>query len=105
MLFRSGFIHDNMAYIVDCFEIPDHLLHYLKKRKIDLLILDCLQQAKHSTHLTVEKSFDYIKAIAPKKCGLIHMGHDLSHTQLQKLAFDQFGERVFPLYDQLKLFY
>lgn len=100
-----GFIHEKMAYIVDCMEIPTDLLELLKEEKIDLLILDCLQRSEHSTHLTVEKSFHYIEAIGPQRCGLIHMGHDLSHRQLQKLAYSQFGERVFPLYDQLKLFY
>ncbi|MBP9680504.1 MAG: MBL fold metallo-hydrolase [Bacteriovorax sp.] len=100
-----GFIHDKMAYIVDCMEIPAHLLKLLEQQNLELLILDCLQRANHSTHLTVEKAFHYVKAIRPKRCGLIHIGHDLSHIQLQKLAFLEFGEKVFPLYDQLKLFY
>lgn len=100
-----GFIHQGLAYIVDCMEIPDQLLATLQKKKIHLLILDCLQRARHSTHLTVEKSFDYIKKLNPERTALIHIGHDLSHIELSKMAEQQFGKKVFPLYDQLKLFY
>lgn len=100
-----GFIHQGMAYIVDCMEIPSELLAILKKKKIQLLILDCLQRKPHSTHLTVERSFNYIKEIKPERTALIHMGHDLFHRELLKLSSDQFGKKVFPLYDQLKLFY
>ena len=98
-----GFIYKNFAYIVDCMEIPDPVLNLLIESKIDLLIIDCLQRHNHSTHLTVERTFDYIKKINPKRAGLIHMGHDLSHQELSRLAFEQFGNSVFPLYDQLRL--
>ena len=57
------------------------------------------------THLTVEKSFDYIRMIAPEKTGLIHMSHDLSHTMLEGLAEKEFGDTVFPVFDGQKLRY
>lgn len=100
-----GFIHQGLAYIVDCMEIPTELMSILKKKKIKLLIIDCLKRGKHSTHLTVERSFEYIKEINPDQTGLIHMSHDLFHRDLLKLAQLQFGKNVFPLYDQQKLFY
>ena len=100
-----GFIHQGMAYIVDCTELPTELLAILKKKKIKLLILDCLKRGTHSTHLTVERSFEYIKQIKPDQTGLIHMSHDLFHSELLKLSNEQFGKKVFPLYDQQKLFY
>ncbi|MDO9183841.1 MAG: MBL fold metallo-hydrolase [Bacteriovorax sp.] len=100
-----GFLHQGFAYIVDCMEIPDELMTILKKKKIDLLILDCLQRSKHSTHLTVDRAFSYIEEIKPNRTGLIHMGHDLFHLDLMKMAKVQFGPSVFPLYDQQKLFY
>lgn len=100
-----GFTHQGFAYIVDCMELPVQLLEKLKKQKLELLIIDCLKRGAHTTHLTVDKSFDYIQKINPERCGLIHMGHDLSHIELAKLADDQFGKKVYPLYDQLKLFY
>lgn len=100
-----GFIHQGLAYIVDCTEIPPELLSFLKSKKISLLILDCLQHKTHFTHLTVERSFHYIKELNPLRAGLIHMGHNLFHQDLAKLSYDQFGKKVFPLYDQLKIFY
>lgn len=100
-----GFIHDEFAYIVDCFELPDHIVKILKDKKLKLLILDCLQRGPHKTHLTVEKSFKYIKEIAPKKTGLIHIAHDLSHSMLLDLAKTEFKDAVFPLFDGQKLFY
>jgi phosphoribosyl 1,2-cyclic phosphate phosphodiesterase len=100
-----GFYHSGMAYIVDCMEIPEDLLKKLQKLKIKLLIIDCLKRGKHTTHLTVDRTFEYIKKINPERAGLIHMGHDLSHSQLSKMAEDYFGKNVFPLYDQLKIFY
>jgi phosphoribosyl 1,2-cyclic phosphate phosphodiesterase len=99
-----GFIHDTFAYVVDCYELPEHLIKILKEKKLKLLIIDCLQRKPHATHLTVEKCFDYINQIKPERAGLIHMGHDLSHKNLESMARKEFGESVFPLYDQQKLF-
>jgi phosphoribosyl 1,2-cyclic phosphate phosphodiesterase len=98
-----GFYHAGFAYIVDCMEIPETLLKKLKKLSIHLLVIDCLKRGDHATHLTVDKTFEYIKQINPERAGLIHMGHDLSHQHLAKMAHDIFGERVFPLYDQMNL--
>ncbi len=100
-----GFIHEQMAYIVDCHNLNDKILEELKERKLKLLILDCVQNAPHSTHLCVSKTFEYIKKIKPAKTGLIHMGHDLGHQALLNIAKKEFGDQVFPLYDQQKLFY
>ncbi len=100
-----GFIHDEFAYIVDCFEIPESIIKILKDYKLKFLIIDCLQRKPHQTHLTVEKSFNYIKRIAPKKTGLIHMNHDLSHSMLLGLAQKEFGSSVFPVFDGQKLTY
>lgn len=101
-----GFIHDKMAYVVDCMVLPDEIKNLLKKAKLDLLVIDCLQRKEHTTHLSVEKSFELIHYIDPKSAGLIHMGHDLSHRVLGTLAKNQFkNKNVFPVYDQLHLQY
>ena len=100
-----GFIYENFAYIVDCFEIPEPLIKILKEKKLKLLIIDCLQRKPHQTHLSVEKSFNYIKIIGPQEAGLIHMNHDLSHAMLLDLARREFGSSVFPLFDGQKLSY
>ncbi len=100
-----GFVHETFAYIVDCMELSDELVTFLKNLKLDLLIIDCLQRKTHSTHLTVDKCFDYIEKINPHQAGLIHMGHDLSHRVLEDLALKRFGKKVFPVYDGQKLYY
>ncbi len=100
-----GFLHEKMAYIVDCTEIPDEIISLLKKKKLDLLIIDCLQKGTHGTHLTVDRTFEYIRRINPNRAGLIHMGHDLSHRELLKIALQEFGSSVFPLFDQQKMTY
>jgi phosphoribosyl 1,2-cyclic phosphate phosphodiesterase len=101
-----GFIHDGFAYIIDCSEIPDALIALLKSKQLDLLIIDCLQIKPHGTHLSVDKCFHYITEINPKNAGLIHMSHaDLTHSSLETLAERKFGKKVFPLFDQQKLFY
>lgn len=104
-----GFVHDKLAYLVDCTDVPESVINFLKSRQIDLLIIDCLQRHAHATHLTVEKCFKAISAISPKKAGLIHMGHDLSHAHLTTLAQGEFPSNqpisVFPLYDHQKVAY
>jgi phosphoribosyl 1,2-cyclic phosphate phosphodiesterase len=102
-----GFIHNNkMAYIVDCMNLPNDIVELLANSHLDLLILDCLQRKDHTTHLTVEKSFALIKKIQAKRTGLIHMGHDLSHSVLNSMALHEFpNNNVFPVYDGLKLYY
>ena len=101
-----GFIHNKMAYITDCMSLPDVVKNLLKKAKLKLLVIDCLQRKEHTTHLTVEKSFDLIESIDPQSAGLIHIGHDLSHRVLESLAKMRFPTKnVFPVYDQLQLNY
>ena len=100
-----GFVHEKFAYIIDCGSIPDSLLAFLAEEKLDLLIIDCLQRKEHKTHLNVEQSFHYIGRIGARQTGLIHMGHDLSHRMLGTMAKETFGDSVFPLYDQQKVFY
>lgn len=100
-----GFIHDQMAYIVDCMELPQNILTLLSNEKLKLLVIDCLQRKSHSTHLTLERSFDYITTINPETAGLIHIGHDLSHQMLSEISIKRFGKKVFPLYDNQKIIY
>ncbi len=100
-----GFVLGDLAYIVDCHSLPLHIVKFLKEKKLKFLVIDCLQRKAHSTHLTVEKCFEYVREIKPEKTGLIHISHDLSHSVLKELAMREFGESVFPLYDGQKIFY
>ncbi len=100
-----GFMQGKFAYLVDCHFVPDHIIKFLNKQKLDLLMIDCTQEEKHESHLTIETSFSYIKAIRPKRAGLIHMNHFLAHNELSKTCKKHFSYPVGPLYDRQKLYY
>lgn len=100
-----GIIHEKMAYIIDCHELTKDQIKYLKDRELELLILDCVTNTEHKTHLWQERSFEYISQIAPKQCGLIHMNHNLDHQQLKKDSENAFSFPVFPTFDSQILYY
>lgn len=87
-----------LAYISDCHEIPEETL--AKIRGVKVMVLNCLRERRHPTHLTLERSLAYLKEIGPEKAYLVHMCHDLTHVEwLAKLA----GTNVEPAYDGLEI--
>lgn len=94
-----GFCHESMAYIVDCHEVSEENLIFLKEAKLDLLLIDCVQDAPHQTHLWYDRALDYILTIAPARAGLIHIGHKLDHFELEKRCSLVSEVEVFPCYD------
>ena len=87
----------SLAYISDCHEIPDETLKRLCG--VDVLVLNCLRERPHPTHLSLAESLAYIDCIKPKRAYLIHMCHDLSHAEwLARLS-----KGVEPAYDGLEL--
>ncbi|MCB9061018.1 MAG: MBL fold metallo-hydrolase [Halobacteriovoraceae bacterium] len=100
-----GICHGKMAYIVDCHAISNEIVAFLKKRKLDILIIDCLKHADHQTHLNAKRAFRYILEISPKKAGLIHMAHQHSHQEWVSFAKKELGEHVFPVFDGMTLEY
>ena len=88
---------DRLAYISDCHELPEKTVERLKG--VDTLVLNCLREREHPTHLTLSASLGYIARIAPRRAYLIHMCHDFTHEEwLKKLP-----EGVEPAYDGLEL--
>ena len=102
-----SFVHQHkMAYIIDCHEIPSPMIEQLRKKQLDILIIDCARRSPHPTHLHLEKSLEYARAIAPRFCGLTHLGHDFEHNELDALLKKQaFSQKVSPLYDGQTLTY
>ena len=88
-----SFATSNFAYIVDCHQIPSSSVKLLKKKKLKMLMIDCLQKKVQNTHLTMQQSFDYIKEIRPKNALLFHMNHDLSHQFLEDQIKKNFLKR------------
>ena len=100
--FTLGFLFRGLAYIVDCHEIPKNIIEQLQGR-VKILIIDCLQEQPHRTHLNREKCFHYIREIQPDQSYLIHMNHEFSHQGLSELANKSFNGKVFVSYDGLRL--
>jgi phosphoribosyl 1,2-cyclic phosphate phosphodiesterase len=46
---------------------------------LDILILDCLREKPHYTHMNVEEALDTVRRLRPKKTLLTHMCHSLEH--------------------------
>ena len=87
-----------IAYISDCHELPDETIERVKG--VDVMILNCLRERQHPTHLSLERALGYLDQIAPKRAYLVHMCHDLTHEDwLARLA----GTNVEPAYDGLEL--
>ena len=86
-----------LAYISDCHELPEATVEKLKG--VDTLVLNCLREREHPTHLKLSAALDYIAAIAPRRAYLIHMCHDFTHEEwLAKLP-----KGVEPAYDGLEI--
>ena len=88
----------SLAYISDCHELPDETVE--RARGVDVMVLNCLRERPHPTHLSLEASLAYIGRIAPRRAYLVHMCHDLTHAEwLERLA----GTNVEPAYDGLEI--
>ena len=86
-----------LAYISDCHEIPEETL--AKLAGVDTLVLNCLREREHPTHLSLSAALAYIGQIAPRRAYLIHMCHDFTHEEwLKKLPAG-----VEPAYDGLEI--
>ena len=94
---------DKMAIAIDCHEIPTEVINKLKEKSLELLIIDCVRDKPHKSHLSLDKSFSYIKEIGAKKSILVHMGHELEHESLSKKCKESFKEGVFPGHDSMRL--
>ena len=82
MLFSQG----KFAYLVDINCITPEVLNHLREKNLELLIIDCVRNKPHRTHLNLDKALKYIKEIAAKKVRLIHLGHDWTHQELTEIS-------------------
>ena len=86
-----------LAYISDCHELPEETIE--KVKGVGTLVLNCLREREHPTHLSLAAALAYIERIAPRRAYLIHMCHDFTHEEwLRKLP-----KGVEPAYDGLEI--
>lgn len=92
-----GYRIGGLAYLTDVSEIPESSLDLL--RDLDILLLDCLRETTHPTHINREQSLNYIHRIKAKQSYMIHMTHELEYESLSA----KLPAHVFVGYDGLKL--
>ena len=92
-----GYRVGNIAYLTDVSEIPESSMALLQD--LDILLLDCLRETTHPTHINMEQSLAYISRIKAKQSYMIHMTHDLEYSTLT----NQLPKGIFVGFDGLKL--
>lgn len=93
-----GFRIGNFAYLTDVKEIPNDELK--KLTGVKTLILDCLREKPHVSHLNLEEALDLINNLKPEKTYLTHISHLFdTHERIQ----DKLPKNVQPAYDGLRL--
>ena len=70
------------AYISDCISIPARTR--AKIRGVDVLVLDCLREREHPTHMNLARALAAMREAAPGRGYLIHMSHDVKHAEFSK---------------------
>ncbi|MEY2341268.1 MBL fold metallo-hydrolase [Acidithiobacillus sp. IBUN Pt1247-S3] len=90
-----GYRFGNAAYLTDLKTIPEE--SYVLLEDLDLLILDCLREEEHPTHVNLEESLAIAARINAKKTLLTHMTHELDYQRLLALL----PEHAAPAYDGL----
>ncbi len=92
-----GFRIGNLAYMTDVSEIPETSFALLEN--LDVVLLDCLRESAHPTHINIEQSLAYIGRIKAKQSYMIHMTHELEYASLSNKLPDD----VFVGFDGLKI--
>ena len=92
-----GYRIGNMAYLTDVSNIPESSLALLVN--LEVLMLDCLRDQPHYTHINVERSIAYASLIKARNTYFIHMTHDLEYEKLSAML----PTNMHAAYDGLKL--
>lgn len=92
-----GYRIGGLAYMTDVSAIPESSFALLQD--LDVLLLDCLRETSHPTHINIEQSLAYIGRIKAKQSYLIHMTHEIEYTSLS----NKLPKNVFVGFDGLKL--
>lgn len=79
----TGFRFADLAYVTDAKEIPDSSLDLL--HDLDILVLNALRERSHPTHLSISEAVDIIQSVRPRRAFLVHLSHETSHAEAQRL--------------------
>jgi phosphoribosyl 1,2-cyclic phosphate phosphodiesterase len=73
-----GFRIGNVAYCTDAKTIPPDSMEQLMG--LDVLVLDCLRDEEHVTHMNFEEALATIALLKPRRALLSHLCHRLEHV-------------------------
>lgn len=91
-------IGGSLAYISDCHRLPQHTLERISG--VEVLVINCLRERAHPTHLSLADALEYVKRVSPKRAYITHMCHDLTHEDwIKKLS----GTCISPAFDGLEV--
>jgi len=91
----TGYLFDKIAYISDCNDINKKFIK--KLMDLNVLIIDCLRESKHPSHLNFDEAMDLIKLVKPKKTILTNLHVDLDYFVLKK----KLPKNIIPAFDGL----
>lgn len=70
-----------LAYMTDCQAVPPEAEE--AARGTEILVIDALRHAPHSTHMSLQEASAAAGRIKPQKTYFIHMCHDLGHAETE----------------------
>ncbi|MDD4341870.1 MAG: MBL fold metallo-hydrolase, partial [Kiritimatiellae bacterium] len=85
------------AAISDCKVLPPETLALC--RSADLAVLDALRIRPHPTHMNLDESAAALRHIGAKRSLVIHLCHEVSHAQAERLL----PAGIAPAYDGLQI--
>jgi phosphoribosyl 1,2-cyclic phosphate phosphodiesterase len=77
-----GFRVGRLAYCTDVSRIPEPSYGMLEG--LDVLVLDALQEKKHSTHFNLEEAVEAARRIGAKQTYFTHIAHGLKHRRTNR---------------------
>ena len=77
-----GYRLGSFAYVTDCNEVPEGALN--RMRNLETLVLDCVREKAHATHLNLEKALWVVNQIRPTRTYLTHLSHDFDYSTWMK---------------------
>jgi phosphoribosyl 1,2-cyclic phosphate phosphodiesterase len=73
----------SIAYIPDAKSLKPGSAALLEN--LDHLIIDCLREQPHPTHMSLVESLDTISAAKPKRAWLTHIAHEMDITKVEAI--------------------
>ncbi len=92
--YRDG---PKLAYISDVKQIPDDTMHLIQG--VDVLIIDALRRAEHSTHFSLAEAVEAVGKSNAKEAWLTHLTHEFDTETLEA----QLPENIHVAWDGLRI--